>query len=106
MISYDEINNLGSQDLLINCTPCGMHPNIDESPVKKEDMENFNIAIDTIYNPKETLFLKNAKKLGLTNINGLFMLVGQAIKAQELWNDLTIDEKIISDIYNRVLKLI
>ena len=42
-------------------------------------------ALDAIYNPEETLFLKNAKALGMIAANGLTMLWEQAVKAQDIW---------------------
>ncbi len=72
-------------DLLINCTPVGMHPYSEASPVTTRTIEHFTTAIDLIYNPAKTLFLKEAEKLGKKAVNGLFMLVAQAIAAEEIW---------------------
>ena len=46
---------------------------------------NFEAAVDLIYNPAETLFLRQAKEAGKKYVNGLFMLVAQAVAAQEIW---------------------
>ncbi len=104
VISYDDIKRIGQQDIIINITPCGMYPKTNNSPVNREDISKFNTAIDLIYNPMETLFLKHAKNYGLKALNGLYMLVGQAIKAQELWNDVEINGEIIDSIYSRTLQ--
>lgn len=72
-------------DILINCTPIGMYPNVDASPISKEDM-NTGVVIDMIYNPEKTQFLKYAEELGIRAINGSFMLYEQAVKAQEIWS--------------------
>lgn len=87
MVSYDffKENHLQT-DILVNCTPVGMHPNINVSPIPKALMQT-KIAVDVIYNPKETLFLRYAKELGLITINGSLMLQEQAEKAQEIWNN-------------------
>ncbi len=106
VISYDDIKRIGQQDIIINITPCGMYPKTNNSPVNGEDISRFNTAIDLIYNPMETLFLKHAKSYGLKALNGLYMLVGQAIKAQELWNDVEINGEIIDSIYSRTLQSI
>ena len=103
VIDYDKIQDLKSYDIIINATPCGMFPHVDNSPVEKNDLSNFHTAIDLIYNPHETLFLKHAKESGLRAINGLYMLVGQAIKAQEMWNNLEIDLDTCNRIYNNIL---
>ncbi len=105
VINYDEIQGLKDFHMIINTTPCGMFPNIDNSPVIKEQLSNFDTAIDLIYNPQETLFLKNAKELGLKHINGLYMLVGQAIKSQEIWNDVKMDQDTCNRIYDNILIL-
>ncbi|CAH2213836.1 shikimate dehydrogenase [Tepidibacter aestuarii] len=102
LISYDEIKHLKQKDIIINCTPCGMHPNVNISPINKEDMSKFKVAVDLIYNPTQTLFLKYAKELGLVSINGLYMLIGQAVKAEELWNNTEIDSAICDKIYYKI----
>ncbi|CDF57514.1 shikimate dehydrogenase [Thermobrachium celere] len=103
-IDYDELDKVRSYDLIINCTPCGMYPNIDVSPVNKDILTNFSIAIDLIYNPRKTLYLKWAEELGLISINGLYMLIAQAVKSQEIWNSINIDFKVIDDIYDIISK--
>lgn len=71
-------------DIFINCTPVGMYPNIEDNIVPAEILKNFKIAIDLIYNPLETKFLSLASSLGLKTINGLDMLIEQAIKTDEI----------------------
>ncbi|SHK08712.1 shikimate dehydrogenase [Paramaledivibacter caminithermalis] len=101
-ISYNDIKSLNKKDIIINCTPCGMYPNVENCPVSKKDISKFHTAIDLIYNPRETLFLKYAKEEGIKTVNGLYMLVGQAVKAQELWNDIKISSGAIDRIYDRI----
>lgn len=72
-------------DILINCTPVGMYPNIDASPLSKKDLRT-NVVIDLIYNPQKTLLLQYAEKLGIKGISGSLMLKEQAVKAHEIWN--------------------
>ena len=72
-------------DLLINCTPVGMYPNVEASPVSLKTVGNFETAIDLIYNPTQTLFLQQARQLGKQAVNGMFMLVAQAVAAEEIW---------------------
>ncbi len=71
-------------DILINCTPVGMYPNVDASPIAKECI-HADTVIDMVYNPPKTLFLKYAEELGLQAINGNLMLREQAEKAQDIW---------------------
>jgi shikimate dehydrogenase len=102
IVDYEGLKELKDRDIVINCTPVGMYPKIDESPIEKELLKNFKIAVDLIYNPEKTKFLLEAENLGLKAVNGLYMLVSQAIKAEELWNSIIIDEKIVDNIYLEV----
>ncbi|KZL89369.1 shikimate dehydrogenase [Clostridium magnum] len=99
VISYDDIETLTNQDIIINCTPCGMYPSIEYCPVKENILSKFSVAIDLIYNPQETLFLKQSRELGLKTENGLYMLVAQAVAAQEIWQNIKINEESIDEIY-------
>ena len=100
VINYTDIQSIERFDIIINTTPCGMFPHMDQSPVNIDLLSNFHTAIDLIYNPQETLFLRYAREKGLKYINGLYMLVGQAIKAQEIWNDKKIDQESCNRIYD------
>lgn len=99
VIRYDEIENLNGT-YIINSTPVGTYPNIYESPVEESIFKNFTHAFDLTYNPSETLFLKYAKKNGLFIFNGLKMLVYQALKAIEIWNDIEISDTNKNEIFN------
>lgn len=88
-ISYAELspNELSASDLLVNCTPVGMHPDIQQSiPLPYEAIGKNQVCIDLIYNPEQTQFLKMAQERGATIQNGLPMLHAQAEKAWEIWN--------------------
>jgi shikimate dehydrogenase len=76
-----------------------MAPNIDSSPVDRDTISRFSAVIDLIYNPRRTLFLKYAEELGLKSVNGLYMLIGQAVAAQEIWNNRELDQSFIDKIY-------
>jgi len=65
--------------LLINCTSIGMHPNVNETPIPKEFLKKDMTVFDTIYNPAETLLLKQAKEAGCQTISGLDMFLNQAL---------------------------
>lgn len=101
LISYEELNLL-SGDILINCTPVGMYPNIENSPVSKEVVDKFTSLVDLIYNPMETKFLTYGKELNKKRVGGLYMLVGQAVKAQEIWQETSINYSVIENIYRKI----
>jgi len=64
--------------LLINCTSIGMHPNVEATPVPAEYLTSDMMVFDTVYNPAETLLLKQAKQKGAKTIDGVAMFVNQA----------------------------
>ena len=93
-------------DIIINTTPVGMYPNIEDNIVDEQILKKFKIAIDLIYNPLETKFLKIARENGLKSINGMEMLIEQALKTDEILYDIVLSnqlrEKIIKKIVKRV----
>lgn len=103
--TYKELPELGG-DLLINCTPVGMFPNVDASPVGDAVMEHFKAAVDIIYNPAETEFMKLARRQGKTAVNGLFMLVAQAVAADEIWLGRKLDTGLIADVADKIARLL
>lgn len=73
--------------IIINCTPLGTHPNIDNSPnIPYEFITSKHLLFDLIYNPSESKFLQEGKKRGASIKNGLEMLELQAEKSWEIWN--------------------
>lgn len=65
-------------DLIVNCTPVGMYPQVEASPVGSlEEVADRAVVCDIVYNPLETKFLAMARQRGLTTVNGLSMFVFQ-----------------------------
>jgi 3-dehydroquinate dehydratase/shikimate dehydrogenase len=71
--------------LLINCTSIGMHPNVEATPVPPEILKKTMAVFDTVYNPAETLLLKEAKKKKAKTIDGVAMFVNQAMAQFKLF---------------------
>jgi len=88
-LPYDELYSR-KIEFLVNCTPVGTYPNTDETPCDISKINSLEAIFDVIYNPEETVLLKQAKSLGIPYANGLEMLTVQAKIAAELF----IDEKI------------
>jgi 3-dehydroquinate dehydratase/shikimate dehydrogenase len=65
-------------DLVVNCTPVGMHPNLDECPLDEDFLKKEMAVFDTVYNPEQTLLIKRARDVGCRVITGVEMFVGQA----------------------------
>ncbi|MEH2396833.1 shikimate dehydrogenase [Nostoc sp.] len=86
---WKELSKLIPQaNLLVNTTPIGMYPKVDESPLSGEEIANLPtgaIAYDLIYIPKPTQFLEQAEKQGAIAIDGLEMLVQQGVAALKIW---------------------
>ena len=89
VLLYNELNEeiLKNHQIIINCTPVGTYPNLEEKPqIPYTFITKNHIAFDLIYNPEKTAFLKAAKKQGAKIKNGLEMLQLQAEKSWEIWN--------------------
>lgn len=72
-------------DILINCTPIGMYPNVEACPVAPEEIQRCGAVFDAVYNPRETKLLAAARQAGLPCVEGLGMLFYQAVEAQKFW---------------------
>ena len=75
-------------EIVINCTPIGMHPNIHVSPLA-EIGPSVRVVFDTIYNPIETALLRQAIACGCQTISGVEMFVNQAVGQFEIWTGRT-----------------
>jgi 3-dehydroquinate dehydratase/shikimate dehydrogenase len=74
----------GSWDLLVNCTPVGMYPRVDQSPMPASALSG-RYVYDLVYNPPATRLLRDAAAAGCTTFGGLDMLVGQAQEQFSWW---------------------
>jgi 3-dehydroquinate dehydratase/shikimate dehydrogenase len=74
----------GSWDLLVNCTPVGMYPHVDETPIDGADLTG-RYVYDLVYNPTGTRLLRDAARAGCQTIGGLEMLVAQAHEQFHWW---------------------
>ena len=75
-----------SHHIIVNCTPLGMYPKINECPdIPYDFLTPKHLLYDLLYNPDETLFMKKGKKQGAMVKNGLEMLLLQAFEAWNIW---------------------
>ncbi len=88
-------------DVLINCTPVGMYPNTDATPLK-DISQSFGAVVDTIYNPNETKLMQMASQKGIKAVSGLYMLVAQGMYSQAIWRDEGVDTDIIQKLYKEM----
>lgn len=93
-------------DLLINSTPVGMFPKTDRMPCAEDVLDNVKFVFDVIYNPRETLLTKTAHEKGCKTLNGMAMLVLQAVAAHEIWDGASYNkddiDRLISDMEDLV----
>lgn len=86
---YEELtkNDLKKHKVIVNTTPLGMYPNVDTCPdIPYRYLTSQHLCYDLIYNPDETLFLKNSRLAGAQVKNGLEMLLLQAFASYSIWN--------------------
>ncbi|MFO0975517.1 MAG: shikimate dehydrogenase [Planctomycetaceae bacterium] len=78
--AFTSWENRGAEacEILVNCTPVGMHPNLDESPFEQHWLSDNTLVFDTVYNPEQTLLLKQAKERGCPTVSGIEMFIRQA----------------------------
>ena len=94
--SISEINNyLSDADILVDTTPMGMHPHVDDEPIARaEDMHEDLVVFDAVYNPNETVLIKEAIKAGAKPVYGIKMLLYQGAESFKIWTgvDAPVDE--------------
>ncbi len=77
-------NNLQNYDIIVNATSIGLKN--EPSPISFESIKPETIVYDIVYMPMNTDFLKKAKEKGAKIIYGYEMLLGQAVRAFEIWH--------------------
>ncbi|MBR6536558.1 MAG: shikimate dehydrogenase [Lachnospiraceae bacterium] len=97
--SYEEAYALHSDaTVLINTSPVGMYPKIDDTPTPLTAFANLTAVVDIIYNPEVTKLLAEAKNRGLIAVNGLEMLVAQAFYAVQYFLDRKLPKEKIEEV--------
>jgi shikimate dehydrogenase len=89
-VKADSISNindyLNDADILIDTTPLGMHPNVNDAPIAQAgDMHEDLTVFDAVYNPNETVLLKEAVKAGAKPVYGIKMLLYQGAESFKIW---------------------
>ena len=101
--NYENISLHYDSDIIVNTTPVGMYPNNGERLIELDKFTRCRKVLDLIYNPARTPLLLDAEKLGIDCINGLYMLVAQALRAAESFIKKEIPLSRIDEIYNIIL---
>ena len=88
-------------DCIVNATPVGMHPNVDESPFDKEHLRSYMVVFDTVYNPENTLLVKEARAIGCRIVTGVEMFVRQAANQFQIWHGREAPSQVMRDALKR-----
>lgn len=101
-ISYEQAKEkYNDYNIIINTTPVGMYPN-DDLIIDIECFKNLEAVVDVIYNPLNTNIVRYARRKNIKAVNGLYMLVGQAVYASYLFINKEVEEDKIDFIYNKI----
>lgn len=92
----------GSWSLLVNTTPVGTFPDVDRSPVDAAALDGA-LVYDLVYNPRPTRLLRDAAAAGCRTIDGLEMLVAQAVRQFTWWRGVTPYAPVLRDAADRRL---
>ena len=89
-VKADSISNISSylndSQILVDTTPLGMHPHVDDEPIAvADDMHEDLVVFDAVYNPNETVLLKQAIKAGAKPVYGIKMLLYQGVESFKIW---------------------
>ena len=101
--NYGNISLHYDADIIVNTTPVGMYPHNGERLIDLSQFKKCRKALDLIYNPARTVFLLDAQKLGIDCVNGLPMLVAQALRAAEVFTGKEIPLSEIDRIHDVIL---
>ncbi len=89
VVDWQGRHNVQPCDVVINCTPVGMHPNVDESPLHASFLKPGLTVFDTVYTPENTMLVREARVRGCHVVTGVDMFVRQAARQFELFTGLT-----------------
>ena len=109
-VAYDSINAIGNYmegaDFLIDTTPLGMHPNISDEPIVKADMMDEDLVVfDAVYNPNETVLIKEAIKANAKPVYGIKMLLYQGAESFKIWTGKTAPVDVMEKALRNTLNL-
>jgi len=100
--NYSNLDRHADADVIVNATPVGMYPNNGKSLVDLSMFPHCRGVLDVIYNPARTALVLDAEERGIPAMSGLFMLVGQAVKAFEFFTGDTAEVGVIERITRKI----
>jgi len=103
-LNFSELKNQQNISVIFNATPVGMYPNNNKSlEIDLSFFPNLKVVIDLVYNPLETKLLLSARERNIKTVNGLLMLVHQAVKSSEFFHNTTYEQNTTLKIYKSLL---
>jgi len=102
--NYDNIARHADAAVIINTTPVGMYPNVEDSPVCLTAFPACKGVLDLIYNPAKTRLLQQGEQLGIPTANGLPMLVAQGAEAVEIFTGAKISAERVEEVIAELAK--
>ena len=98
-----ESRNRALCDVVVNCTPIGMHPNVDESPLSKTSLKPTMLVFDTVYNPESTLLIKDARERNCHVATGVDMFEKQAELQFKLFTKQDAPQGLMRDVLKKAI---
>ncbi|WP_435018817.1 shikimate dehydrogenase [Tundrisphaera sp. TA3] len=90
-------------DVIVNCTPVGMHPDVDSTPMPPAGFRDGTVVMDTVYHPENTMFLKLARERGCRTVTGVEMFIRQAAHQFRLYTGQEAPEELMRQVVRRKL---
>ena len=90
-------------DIVINCTPVGMHPHVDDTPMPPAGFRPGMVVMDTVYHPENTMFLKLARERECRTVSGVDMFIRQASLQSQLYTAQEPPVELMRDVIRRKL---
>ena len=104
-LSYEDVlRDHTDAQIILNTTPCGMFPRPAEQPLSLESFTRLEGVADAIYNPLRSRLVLDARSRGIPAEGGLYMLVAQAVRASELFLNMSYPADLTDQIYDRILR--
>ncbi len=102
VVEWDSRHTINSA-ILVNCTPIGMHPNVDETPYDKNRLRPTMTVFDTVYNPEQTLLIKHAKEKHAEVVTGVDMFIRQAALQYQYFTGKPAPNQLMRDVLKRTI---
>lgn len=103
-VTYADLDKHADAEVLVNTTPVGMYPNTGESVVDLSLFPKVEAVLDVVYNPARTKLILDAEEKGIPCESGLYMLVAQAARASELWQETAIPTEKLDAVHKAIAR--